>query len=425
MQTYIYGFPMMDLYRTLWETSFDPDRDHDRTLNEFYFFRRLVTHEDTWVVSPNEDTIYHRAFVDLRKEPVILVIPPMGDRKYWFPLGNMFHDFDGHLSWDTVGRGGGSFALCPPGWTGVLPEDVKRVDVSTPIIWILGRYAVNGPDDVSSATALQDETKLIPLSQWGQSGATRPDIDPAAYPALTRDDLTDARKYFTTLNQLLRMTSRQDHPMDVAMASWLREINMDAAQRFDWDALSPEAQRGLERAAKEGHRIVFERQPRAVPIVNTWQVARLPQDFSKEPVGAAGGAMLGLLYNPGVVATYDVTFTDETGTSLDGRNRYVLRLDPPPPVNAFWSLSMYSAETFLFVESAINRYSLGDRTEGLVYNDDGSLKIYLQHQKPTDPKKRANWLPAPEGPFYLALRHYSPQAPILNGDWEPTPVAKQ
>ncbi|MGD9356682.1 MAG: DUF1254 domain-containing protein, partial [Chromatiales bacterium] len=75
VQTYIYGFPMMDLYRTLWETSFDPDRDHDRTLNEFYFFRRLVTHEDTWVVSPNEDTIYHRAFLDLRKEPVILVIP--------------------------------------------------------------------------------------------------------------------------------------------------------------------------------------------------------------------------------------------------------------------------------------------------------------------------------------------------------------
>ena len=135
--------------------------------------------------------------------------------------------------------------------------------------------------------------------------------------------------------------------------------------------------------------------------------------------------MLGLLYNPGVVATYDVTFTDGTGTPLDGKNRYVLRLDPPPPVNAFWSLSMYSAETFLFVESAINRYSLGDRTEGLVYNDDGSLEIYLQHQEPTDPKKRANWLPAPRGPFYLALRHYSPQAPILNGDWEPTPVAKQ
>ena len=89
VQTYIYGFPMMDLYRTLWETSFDPDRDHDRTLNEFYFFRRLVTHEDTWVVSPNEDTIYHRAFLDLRKEPIILVIPPMSEREWHTNLGSL------------------------------------------------------------------------------------------------------------------------------------------------------------------------------------------------------------------------------------------------------------------------------------------------------------------------------------------------
>ncbi|MGI9262199.1 MAG: DUF1254 domain-containing protein [Woeseiaceae bacterium] len=425
VQVYIHGFPMMDLYRTMWETSFDSDRGHDRTLNEFYFFRQLVTHKDDWVVTPNEDTIYHRAFLDLRKEPIILVIPDMGDRPYWFPLGDMYHDFDGHLSWDTVGRSGGNYALCPPGWQGVLPDDVQRVDVSTPIMWVLGRYAVDGSDDVPGATAKQDLTKLIPLSKWGQAGTTRPDIDPTDYPVFTRNDMTDARKFFTTLNAVLRMTPRQGHPSDIAIGGWLREINMDPAQDFEWDALSPQTQRGLERAVADAHGIIFERQRRAVPIVNTWQVARLPQDGSSEPLSAAGTAMLGLLYNPKEVATYDVTFYESNGEQLEGRNRYVLRFDPQPPVNAFWSLSMYSAETFRFVESAINRYSLGDRTEGIIYNDDGSLDVYIQHEEPTDPKERANWLPAPNGPFYMVTRHYSPQAPILNGDWVPTAVEKR
>jgi hypothetical protein len=168
VQAYIYGYPMMDLYRTMWETSLDPGRDHDRTINEFFFFRRLITHKDDWIVTPNEDTIYHRAFLDLRAEPIVLVIPPMGNRKYWFPVGDMHHDFSANLSWDTVGTRGGNFAFCPPGWQGLLPEGVTRIDVATPIVWILGRYAVDGAD-VPAATALQDQTKLVPLSRWGQA----------------------------------------------------------------------------------------------------------------------------------------------------------------------------------------------------------------------------------------------------------------
>jgi len=129
VQTYISSFPLMDLYRTMWETSFDPKRGHDRTLNEFFMFDRLVTSDDDWVVTPNNDTIFLRAFMDLRKEPIILVIPPMGNRAYWFPIGDMHHDIDANLAWDTVGSRGGDFALCPPGWEGVLPDGVKRVDV--------------------------------------------------------------------------------------------------------------------------------------------------------------------------------------------------------------------------------------------------------------------------------------------------------
>jgi hypothetical protein len=174
VQTYISGFPVMDLYRTLWETSFDPDRGHDRTLNEYFVFDRLITSEDDWVITPNNDTIYLRAFLDLRKEPIILVIPPMGDRQYWVPVSDLRHDFDANLSWDTIGTRGGAFALCAPGWQGVLPEGVQRVDMSTPIIWTLPRIAVDGDADLPAAVELQKQFRLVPLSQWGATTVTRP-----------------------------------------------------------------------------------------------------------------------------------------------------------------------------------------------------------------------------------------------------------
>lgn len=421
VQTYINGFPMMDLYRTLWETSFDPKRGHDRTVNEFFVFDRLITSKDDWVVTPNEDTIYLRAFFDLRKEPMILVIPPT-NRQYWFPVSDMRHDFDANLSWDTVGARGGALALCPPGWQGVLPQGVKRIDMSTPIGWMLPRFAVNGAADLPGAVAVQKQVRLVPLSQWSAANVTRPKPDPADFPRFTRAELTDAKAYFTTLNTLLRLSPRIGNPMDEATAGWLREIGMDPAAGFNWDKLSPQARRGLERATADAHRMITERMPRAVPIVNNWQVVRLDKRMSGEPMIAASAAMLGLLWNPREVSTYDVAFLDGSGAPLDGLNRYVIKFSPQPPVNAFWSVTLYSAETQIFVPNPINRYSVGDRTKGTVYGKDGSLEIFLQAEAPTDPRERANWLPAPKGRFYLVTRHYSPQAAILTGDWVPPPV---
>jgi len=197
---------------------------------------------------------------------------------------------------------------------------------------------------------------------------------------------------------------------------------MDPATGFDWDALSPQTRAGLERAAPDAHRMIAQRLPRVVPIANNWQLVRLDRRMSGEPMISAGGAMLGLLWNPSEINTYDIAFFDGDDAPLDGRNAYMLRFDPPPPVDAFWSVTMYSAETQLFVANAIDRYSVGDRTPGTVYGADGSIEIFLQAEEPADPVERANWLPAPEGPFYLVTRHYSPQASILTGDWLPPAV---
>ena len=422
VQAYLYSFPTMDLYRTLYETSLDPERRSQATINEFDHRRTLSTHETTFVVTPNEDTLYSFAFVDLRAEPIILVIPPMGDRQYWFPVGEMYHDFAANLSWDTVGSSGGSYALGAPGWEGLLPDGVERVDVMTPIVWIGGRYAVNGRDDVPNAARLQDKTHLIPLSQWGATTMKRPSIDASDYPVLTRHDLTDPEKYWTVLNEVLRMTPRSGNQVDAAMLAWMREVGVHPHQQFNMSQLSPETRRGLERAVAEAHAIIARRLPRVVPSINNWQIFRIDKDTSDNFMFSAGGAMLGLLYNPLEVSTYDLTFFDGDGAQLDGKNDYVIHLDPPPPVDAFWSLTMYSAKTQLFVESEINRYSIGDRTPGLVYGEDGSLTVHISHERPGDPDAQANWLPAPDEPFYVLLRHYSPQAPILNGDWVPPAI---
>lgn len=423
VQTYISHFPLMDLYRTLWETSFDPERGHDRTLNEFFVFDRLVDSSDDFIVSPNNDTIYLRAFVDLRAEPVVFVIPPMGDRKYWVPVSDMWHDHDANLSFDTVGSQGGAFALVAPGWQGVLPEGVRRVEMSTPVGWLLPRILVAGEADLPAAVELQKGFRLVPLGRWGAEAVARPTPDPEDFPRLTRAELTDAREYFTTLNEVLRLSPRLGNPMDAAMAGFLREIAMDPATGFDWDALSPATQAGLTRATADAHRIITERTQRSVPIVNNWQVARFDPRISDQPIFAAAASMIGLLWNPAEINTYDLAFLDGDGGQLDGRNRYVLRLDPPPPVDGFWSVTMYSAETRIFVPNVIDRYSIGDRTPDLVFGADGALDIFMQAEEPTDPVERANWLPAPAGPFYLLMRHYSPQPSILTGDWVPPAIA--
>jgi hypothetical protein len=424
VRAYIWAFPMMDLYRTLWETCFDPARGHDRTLNEFFRFERLITHEDDWVITPNNDTIYDRAFMDLRAEPMVLSIPAT-DRQYWFPCGDMRHDFNANLSWDTVGRAGGNFAFCPPRWQGVLPAGVRRVDMATPIIWTLGRYDVAGPADLPGALALQRQVRLVPLSRWGQAEVPRPAPEAARYPRFTRQGLQDARACFTAMNEVLRMIPRFDQAPDRGMEGWLAEINVAPHQRFDWDALSAPAKRGLERATRDAHRIIAERMQRAVPIVNNWQVARLDPQISADPLFAAAAAMLGLLWNPKEVSTYDVAFLDSAGAQLTGANRYVLRLDPPPPVNAFYSVTMYDARTQLLVQNPIARYSIGDRTPGVVRGANGSMTVVIQHQAPTESAERANWLPAPAGPFYLVTRHYSPRSQIFTGDWVPRAIERR
>lgn len=422
VQAYIYGQPIMELYRTFYEGTLDPKRGHERTLNEFIFSRKFVTPEDDRVVTPNNDTLYLRGFLDLTDEPVVLHIPDMGTRNYWFPIGDMYHNLYTHISWDTVGFKGGNFALCAPGWQGVLPDGVKRVEVTTPMIWIMGRYTVYGEKDVPAVNAFQDKTHLIPLSQWGKISAQRVKIDPERYPVFTRYDMTDAMKFFTVMNEMLR---RNPPPAkDRALLDWFKEINLHPSQQFDPDTLDPAVRKGLERAAIDALKIIEQHQKTLAQSVNGWTEAIFDSDMSDDPVNHAGVTKMGFLYSQKEVSAYHVGYFDGESKPLDGQNQYVLQFDPVPPVGAFWSVTMYDSKTKRFVQNKINRYAIGDRTPGIRKNEDGSITIYIQYDEPADLKAKTNWLPAPKGPFFMVLREYSPKPAILTREWVPPGVKK-
>jgi hypothetical protein len=424
VQAYLYGQPIMDLYRTFWEGTLDPKRGHDRTLNEFNFVRNLVTAKDTWVVSPNSDTLYSRGFLDLTDEPIVLHIPSMGTRTYWFPLGDMYHNLYHSLDWETIGSKGGDFALTAPGWEGLLPEGMGRVEMTTPMMWTLGRITVDGEKDVPAVNALQDKTFLVPLSQWtkGMTNAPRAKVDPSRYPKMTNADMPNAEKFFTTMNEMLR----RNPPVGDAdyLLGWLREIHLAPDQQFVWNDLDSATKKGLTRAAKDALAIIAQREKNFAPLVNGWVPAIMPGDQSNMPVYHAATTKLGLLYSQKEVSTYHVGFVDGDGKPLNGTNTYTLKLAPPPPVAAFWSLTMYNAKTKLFVANKSNRYAIGDRTAGIKTEKDGSLTITISADEPSDATAKANWLPAPKGPLYVVLREYSPGPAVLNGDWQPPKIEK-
>jgi hypothetical protein len=424
VQAYLYGQPIMDLYRTFWEGTLDPNRGHDRTLNEFNFVRKLVTPKDTWVVSPNNDTQYSRGFLDLTDEPIVLHIPEMGARRYWFPLGDMYHNLYQSLDWQTIGPKGGDFALTAPGWQGVLPDDLVRIEMTTPMMWTLGRVTVNGEKDVPAVNALQDKTFLVPLSQWkkGMTEAPRAKIDPNDYPKMTNADMPNAEKFFTTMNEMLRRNPPVGN--DDYLLNWFREIHLAPDQQFVWNDLDAATQKGLTRAVKDALVIIGEHEKSFAPLVNGWIPAIMPGDQSKMPIYHAATTKLGLLYSQKEVSTYHVGIVDGDGKPFNGTNTYTLKLAPPPPVEAFWSLTMYDAKTKLFIDNKINRYSIGDRTDGIKIEKDGSLTITMSYTEPSATDAKANWLPAPNGPFYVVLREYSPGPAVLNGDWLPPKVEK-
>jgi hypothetical protein len=312
----------------------------------------------------------------------------------------------------TTGTGAGKFAIVGPDWKGILPSGVKEVKAPTNTVWILGRILVKGEDDLDNARAIQKQFTLTTLYE-----KKTPSVIMPANTLLLENKVEDlsALYFFKTMTDLMILNPTIDNK---ALEKQFEHIGIDLSYGFDAEKLDTETIAGLNRAAKDAFQIIANSQEELNPrFINGWIVYTGLGTYGDQFLKRAYIAFSGLGANVDEEAIYPRAFTDEQGNQLNGKYKYILHFekDQLPPVEAFWSLTMYGADFYL-VPNEINRYAIAEYTPGLEYNEDGSLDIYIQKDRPIN--NESNWLPAPEGDFNLMLRMYQPAAKVLNGTYE-------
>lgn len=418
VQAYIYGYPLVEMYRVRYTRVFDPHQKQRVDLNQFLHFRQLRDHTATTVVGPNNDTLYSSAWLDLAREPVVLDVPDTDGRYYVMQMLDFYTNNFAYVGKRATGTKAGSFALVGPGWKGELPDQVTRIDAPTNAVWIIGRTFIDGQEDLPIVHAIQDQYRLTPLSNW-----RRPDQPKAPPPlSLPAYDTSEPLKFFEFLNVALRENPPPSR--EAALMSLFGQIGIGSEKSFKASELDPPAARGLRRAIEQGQRIVASSAWRGKPA-NGWtaplaHVGRFGEDY----LFRAATAKYALAANSPEEA-HNFILEAVGKEPLHGSRKYRLRFEKGalPLVNAFWSVTMYHAPSGFLVQNPINRYSIGDRTKGLRYAPDGSLEIVVQHQSPGE-EMEVNWLPAPAGEFALSLRCYLPSPAIYEGAWQPPPLRR-
>lgn len=368
------------------------------------------------VTTPNNDTLYSSAWLDLSEGPVVLTIPPLPGRYHSAAVMNLFTDNDAVLGTRVNGDAGGRYALVGPGYKGRIPDGAETVRVGTNDAWLLVRTLVDGPHDLAAARAAQQGFKLDAMGRKGR---------PTALAAPANPDVA------TFVNVVNEMLARGRLPSGATMrARTAAKAGIAAGRRFEslppalqalwtanYAALTAELKGGLAESAT---------------VVGGWAYSsNALGDYGADDGLRARTALGGLGALPALEAIYITAIADAAGQPLDGSKRYRLRLPTGNlPVKAFWSLSMYQLEPdgrLFFIDNPLDRYALGNRSPGLVRNPDGSLDLLIGGSQP-EGAMAANWLPGRPGPIRLVMRAYLPHRELLLGFWrlpalEPAPQA--
>lgn len=386
-----------------------------RWLNTFAHSRHLLKAGESRVVTPNYDTLYSNLWLDLTAGPRILNVPDTADRYYVLGFLDAYTNPFRHIGRRTTGTAQGSFLVAGPDWQGPTPAGMQRIDCPTNMVWVIGRILVDGPADVPAVNALQEQ---LTVTAPDGSGAEGQAVDTWMTWRHLPDDVMD---YLRVVQRGMRENPPPAHE-SALMADFARiglgpQASTDALEQLD------EPTRGELARAYEDFR-----QSQAVKANQTRTGWSLPillgESFGDDYQSRADVAhgYIGALCSE--EAMYPMTFTDAQGQPLNGAHRYRLHFDAQsiPPVDCFWSVTLYDRDTFMLVPNPIDRYAVGDRSTDLHWGADGSLELWIQRDPPRDPQ--ANWLPAPEGDFYLCLRAYQPRAAMLEGQYLPPDVQR-
>jgi hypothetical protein len=415
---YVAGYPLVVSMRTMQRLG------GLLGVNTLFWQRALSGPSNRDVVAPNRDTLYSIAVLDLRSEPMALTLPEVTDRYFTYQFLDMWTESFAYVGTRETGGRAGTWVVAPPGWEGKVPEGADVLRSSTPLVFLLGRFLVDDEADIANVATIGRQASLQPLS------ALTGDVPPAPPPPLgapagTAQAIPTDATFFDELGDAL-VVSPPPTAAQRDLFAGLERLGAGAGFHPTTDA-SADQREMLDDGAAQGDARIAQAMAGRVQPANGWNanldVGRYGDDLELRAVVAR----MGWGANVPEEAVYPVTRVDADGRPLDGGSRYRITFPAGelPPVDAFWSLSVYGTDMF-FVEHPSGRYAIGDRTAGLAPAPDGSLEIVLSATEPAAPPGGGpvNWLPVPDGGFVLMLRLYLPGDAVLAGEYAYPPVER-
>ena len=436
-EAFVYGFPLVMNYKTLHMYAVnDKSPEYKGPFNYLSCEARLYTPDDKAIVTPNSDTPYCMLWVDIQQEPVVISVPEMEPERYYsFQLIDLYtHNF-AYIGTLTTGNGSGKYLIAGPGWKGEKPEGINEViNCETDFFFSVVRTQLFNPDDMKSVKAIQEAYDLKPLSVYlgGKAPAPAPALD---FPEWNEGDQFNAGA-FTYLDFMLNLVTPVDDEKDLMKR--FAKIGLGTDETFDINTLSPDIAEAIKAGAEDGFKEIeaFIAKESKDPLISAKIFGT--RDFLKKSAAKnyestnfyimrAAAAQAGLYGNSGAEALYPTYYTDSDQAPLDAsKNNYTLTFpkDDLPPVESFWSISMYDGKTQLFIHNPLDRYLLNSSMmDQFLKEEDGSISLYIQKDSPGKDKE-ANWMPAPDGPFYVVMRLYGPEPDALEGKWMAPKVVK-
>jgi hypothetical protein len=426
---FIYGLPIVMNYAVMYEYAVDKNSGQFKApFNQILNEPRVFTYKDTAIITPNSDTPYSLCWMDLRAEPIVLSVPAVEKDRYYSVMlcdGNTFNY--GYIGSRATGNEAGDYLVAGPDWKGETPAGIKQVfRSSTQFSLAAYRTQLINPEDMPNVIKLQSGYKVQPLSAYLHQPA--PPAAPALnFPAANAEMVKT--NFFQYLDFALQFAPAA--PDEKEIRANLARIGIGAGKTFNFEELDLAHKLEVGLGMKAGEKKVEEYLARGMKNINGWKVGSLFGDrafFNGDWLKRAAAAKGGIYGNNAAEAMYPLTTTLANGEVLDGsKHNYSLTFPAGqfPPVNAFWSVTMYDGKTQLLIKNPINRYLVNSpMVPAMKKNADGSLTLYIQKDSP-GADKESNWLPAPNGTIYLVMRLYWPstQPPSIlppgEGTWRP------
>ncbi len=427
-EAYVYGYPLVDNYRINYAYFVDRNSPEFKApWNEIHNTARVYTPDDKAIQTPNSDTPYSQLGLDLRAEPQVLTVPPIDkDRYFSVQLIDAYtFNFD-YIGSRTTGNGGGRFLVAGPGWTGETPKGIDKVFRSeTDFAWALYRTQLFNPADIEAVKAIQAGYKVEPLSSYLGTAPPPPALAVDFPPPLSVEAQKTSPEFFDILNFVL--TYAPTDPTEVALRERFAKLGIAGGRRFVPGDLPPEILQAVKDGVADawGDFGAFTTSELDTGKVTSGDLFGTRAYLKNNYLYRMAGAILGIYGNSKEEAIYPAYFVDSAGAQLDGATKsYTLRFAPGalPPVDAFWSLTLYELPASLLSANPLNRYLINSAMlPDLKRDADGGITLHIQHGSPGGALE-SNWLPAPAGPFRVVLRLYLPKPEALDGAWKQPPL---